>query len=158
VLKSSLWLQSPFDDTQDIRFASFRGISPLGSAFMSLRWFMFAHVFFQVRSLCKMTKSKQSSYFSLGKWLGFQRLVYDAVEPGAHLGLGDRGDIKTYESNFIHHDFVQFGQQNSRYKAIFPSIVLSQQCCDCKVYFIPLIVVNPCLMRLDYQILLKSLP
>ena len=47
---------------------------------------------------------------------------------------------KTYESNFSHHDFVQFGKQHSRYKASLPSIVLSQQCCE--VYFISLTVVN----------------
>jgi len=39
---------------------------------------------------------------------------------------GDR-PLKTYESNFIHHDFVQFGRQHSRFKAILPSIVLPQQ-------------------------------
>ena len=47
--------------------------------------------------------------------------------------VGSRGAIappKTYESNFIHHDFVQFGKQHSRYKAILSSIVLSQQCCE----------------------------
>jgi len=33
---------------------------------------------------------------------------------------------KAYESNFIHHDFVQFGKQHSRWKAILWSIVLSQ--------------------------------
>jgi len=56
---------------------------------------------------------------------------------------GDRPDrpLKTYESNFIHHDFAQFGKQHSRYKAILPSIVLSQQCCE--VYFISFAVVNP---------------
>jgi len=37
---------------------------------------------------------------------------------------------KTYESNFSHHDFVQFGKRHSQFKAIFPSIVLLQQCCD----------------------------
>jgi len=42
---------------------------------------------------------------------------------------GDRPP-KTYEINFIHHDFVQFGKQHSRYKAILPSIILSQQCCE----------------------------
>jgi len=31
---------------------------------------------------------------------------------------------------FSHHDFVQFGKQLSRYKTIWPSIVLSQQRCD----------------------------
>ena len=32
---------------------------------------------------------------------------------------------KTYESNFFHHEFEQFGKQHSRYKAIMPSIALS---------------------------------
>ena len=45
-----------------------------------------------------------------------------------------RGDPKTSESNFIHHEFLQFGKQHSRYKAILPSTLLSQECC--KVYFI----------------------
>ena len=40
----------------------------------------------------------------------------------------------TYEINFIHNDFVQFVKQHSRYKVIFTSIILSQQCCE--VYFI----------------------
>jgi len=40
-------------------------------------------------------------------------------------GGGDWGNrpLKTCESNFIHHDFVQLGKQHSRYKAILPSIV-----------------------------------
>jgi len=37
--------------------------------------------------------------------------------------VGSRGGTiappKTYESNFIHHNFVRFGKQHSRYKAIF---------------------------------------
>jgi len=50
----------------------------------------------------------------------------------------DLGDcpLKTYESNFIHREFLQFGKQHSQYKAILPTIVLSQQCCD--VYVISL--------------------
>jgi len=35
---------------------------------------------------------------------------------------------KNYESNFIHHDFLQFGKQHLRYKAIVPSTVFSQRC------------------------------
>jgi len=31
---------------------------------------------------------------------------------------GDRPPPKTYESNFIHHDFLQFGKQHSRYNAL----------------------------------------
>ena len=54
---------------------------------------------------------------------------------------GGRLPPKTCESNFSHHEFVQFGKQHSRYKAILPSNVLSQQCCE--VYFISLTVVNP---------------
>jgi len=35
---------------------------------------------------------------------------------------------------------MQFGKQHSRYKAILPSIVFSQQCCE--VHFISLTVVK----------------
>ena len=51
-----------------------------------------------------------------------------------------RGGSKTYESNFFYHDFVQFGKQHSRYKAILPYFVLSQQCYE--AYSIPLTEVN----------------
>jgi len=40
-------------------------------------------------------------------------------------GGGDR-PFKTYESNFIHHDFVQFGRQHSQYKANLASSVISR--------------------------------
>jgi len=53
----------------------------------------------------------------------------------------DPGVGRTYESNFFHHDFEQFGKQYSRYQDILPSIVLSQQCRE--VYFITFTVVNP---------------
>jgi len=52
-------------------------------------------------------------------------------------GWGDRA-LKTYESNFVHHDFVQFGKQHSRYKVILPPTVLSEECY--KEYFISLTV------------------
>ena len=45
-----------------------------------------------------------------------------------HLLRQPRTGAKTYESNFIHHNFVQFGK-HSRYKAVLSSTVLSQQCC-----------------------------
>jgi len=48
--------------------------------------------------------------------------------------IGVIASPKTYESNFIHNEFVQFGKQYSRYKAILSSIVLSQVCCV--AYFI----------------------
>jgi len=45
---------------------------------------------------------------------------------------------KTYESNLIHHNFVQFGKQLLWYRVISSSIALSQQ--FCKAYFIFLTV------------------
>ena len=50
---------------------------------------------------------------------------------------GDRPP-ETYESNFIRHNFVQFGKLHSLHMAILSSIVLSQQCCE--AYFISLTV------------------
>ena len=70
--------------------------------------------------------------------------VVPNVQSGVHPGgaIGAISPPKTYESiSLLTHDFVQFGKQHSRYKAILPSIVLSQQCCE--VYFISLTVVNP---------------
>jgi len=55
--------------------------------------------------------------------------------------IGAIAPPENYESNFIHHDFVQFRKQHSRFKASLLSIVLSQQCCE--IYFICLRVVNP---------------
>jgi len=51
------------------------------------------------------------------------------ADPGRR-AIGAIASPKTYESNFIHHDFAQFKKQHSRYKAILPSVVLSQQCCE----------------------------
>ena len=34
---------------------------------------------------------------------------------------------KTYKSNFIHHNFVEFRERHSRHKTILPTIVLSQR-------------------------------
>jgi len=62
---------------------------------------------------------------------------------GTDPGGGAIGAIppETYERNFIRHDFVQYGKQHSRYKAMLSSIVLSQQCC--KAYFTSLTVAKP---------------
>ena len=66
---------------------------------------------------------------------------------------GSRGEIraigppKTYESNFINHELLQFGKQHSRYDAILLSSVLSQRCCE--LYIMPRCAA---VMRLDYQI------
>jgi len=52
--------------------------------------------------------------------------------------IGAIAPPKTYQNNFYHHDFAQFGSHD--FKAILPPTVLSQQCCD--VYFISLTVVT----------------
>jgi len=53
-------------------------------------------------------------------------LTIITVTTGANArGGGDR-PFKTYESNFIHHDFVQFGRQHSQYKANLASSVISR--------------------------------
>jgi len=51
--------------------------------------------------------------------------------------IGAIAPPKTYVNNFIYHTFVQFEKQHSPYKAILPSTVLTQQCCE--VHFISLI-------------------
>jgi len=55
--------------------------------------------------------------------------------------IGAIAPPKTHESNFIYHDFVQFGKQLSRYRVILSSIVLPQQYCG--VYVISLSVMSP---------------
>jgi len=47
------------------------------------------------------------------------------ADPGG--AIGAIATPKTYKRNFIHHDFVQIEKHHSRYHAILPSIVLSQQ-------------------------------
>jgi len=60
---------------------------------------------------------------------------------GLQWGRGGSRPRKTCESNFIHHDFVHFGKQHSRWKSILSSIVLPHQCCV--ACFIPLTVAKP---------------
>jgi len=74
---------------------------------------------------------------------------------GSGGAIGAIAPPKTNESNFIHHDFVQFRKKHSRYNAILPYIIWSHRWSI--GYFISLTVVNP-QMTLDYQILLKSSP
>jgi len=62
-------------------------------------------------------------------------------EAGGGSRRGDAPPPETYKSNFIRHDFVQFGKQYSRIKAILSSNVLPQQCCS--VYCIFLTVAKP---------------
>jgi len=79
--------------------------------------------------------------------LCFFHIVYIATCLSAissHKG-GSRGGrsppLKLNESNFFHHNLVQFGKQYSRYKAILSSMVLSQNCCE--VYLGSLTAANP---------------
>jgi len=61
-------------------------------------------------------------------------LITTAGADSTGAAIGAIAPPKTYESNFFHHDFEQFGKPYSRYKAILLSIVLSQQ--GCEVYLI----------------------
>ena len=65
----------------------------------------------------------------------------DPSRGGSRGAIGAIAPPKTYESNFIHHDFVQFEKQHSRWHAILPSIVLLQQYFE--VYFVSFTVMNP---------------
>jgi len=101
-------------------------------------------------------------------------LLYTRADPAEPIGT--IVPPKTYESNYIHHDFenlenntsklipnkslVTFERSHrSRWKVDWPrcraipsSIVLSQQCCE--VYFICLSYNREVVMSLDYQLLL----
>jgi len=63
--------------------------------------------------------------------------VYAGADP--EIQIGAIITSKNLRNSFFHHDFVQFGKQNLRYKVILTSTALSQQCCD--VYFMSLTVV-----------------
>jgi len=79
---------------------------------------------------------KQWSKTFCATHIGYRQAQIDAgADPG-----GAIAPPKIYERIVFHHDFVQFGKQHSRYKAVLPSVVLSQQCCE--VYLISLTVVN----------------
>jgi len=80
------------------------------------------------------------------------KCVHQQCGPGTDPG-GSIAFPKTFERNFFHHDFEEFGKQHSRHTAIKPSISLSQQCC--KGYFISL--TTTC-NEIDYELLLKSPP
>ena len=77
----------------------------------------------------------------------FSHSVYSYVpfcyqqSQGGIQGGGRSPPLKLNESNFFHHNLVQFGKQYSRYKAILSSMVLSQNCCE--VYLGSLTAANP---------------
>jgi len=73
--------------------------------------------------------------------LHWETLMQDTLNIQGRIQGGRSPPPKTYESNFIHHDFVQFRKQHSRLKAILSSIVFLQQCCE--VYFISLTAAKP---------------
>jgi len=86
----------------------------------------------------------------------FVRRTYDISWAGPGGSIGATALPKTYESNLIHHNFVQFGKKHSRDEVISSScIVLSQQLRE--AYFISL-TGSETVMRFDYQILLKLPP
>jgi len=92
-----------------------------------------------------LSRCKHSGSFYLACFASVCKIFTAAVsqsQTGADPGgaIGAVSPLKTYKSNFFHNDFLQFGKQHSRYKAIFTSIVLPQQCCE--VYFMSLAVVN----------------
>jgi len=92
----------------------------------------------------RASRVRRNDYYKIIRCLvqrmGAKRLFWRHPPANQMHGSIQGGDPpKTYESNFIHHVFVQFGKQHSRYKAILPSI-LSQQCCEYTSY---LAVVKP---------------
>jgi len=60
------------------------------------------------------------------------QLLHYQGRSGSRGAIGAIAPPKTYESNFIHHDLIQFRKKHLRNRAILPSIVLSQQCCEVK--------------------------
>ena len=101
---------------------------------------------------CAMTYMQITTVTTFGLtlcvwWLSLRSTLYHffplpvSLKQGRIQCGGQSSPPKTYESKFIHHDFVQFAKQHSRYQAILPSVVFSQQ--RCEVYFISLAVVNP---------------
>jgi len=58
--------------------------------------------------------------------MGQNVIIRFRYESEADPGGSDWGDRppKTYESMFVHHNFLQVGKQHSRYKPILSAIVL----------------------------------
>ena len=80
-----------------------------------------------------------------------RRIARPRLSRARRLGRSPPPPKKTYESNLIHHDFLQFEKQHSRCKAILPSIVLSQKCCE--IYVISLAVAKPlCYLATKYRV------
>ena len=86
----------------------------------------------QTKNVQNMQKRLRNGHF-LGNGTRstfFEKTFYTFVpdaKGGFRGSIGAIASPKTHESNFIHHDFLQFGKQHSQYKAILSSIVLSQQ-------------------------------
>jgi len=98
---------------------------------------LFWDVFFDwrwIKNIPKRLKTKNM----YGFWKAFSVLM--KLLSLFHCG-GQCPPPKTYESNLIRREFVQFGKQHSRCKVILLSIVLSQE--GCEVYLIYLAVAKP---------------
>jgi len=98
------------------------------------------HVKLRILSPCRTICILHASYATFPPQTGKAADMSELRGGSRGENWGDRSP-KTYESNFIHHDFAQFGKQYERYKAILSPIALSQQCCE--VDYISLTVVNP---------------
>ena len=66
--------------------------------------------------LCKGTLN-QSDFTAAKKKIFFPGTRRQGRAQGE--AIGAIAPTKTYESNFIHHDFVQFGKQHSQNKGLF---------------------------------------
>ena len=100
------------------------------------------------RSGLHVTKLKEQSKAqnsALVKWVAMPCTLRYSFYPWLCFGAGadPGGAIAPLKPTkiTIHHDFLQFGKQHSRHKAVLSSILLSQHCC--KVYFIPLTAAKP---------------
>jgi len=78
-------------------------------------WFVFcARCWFW--SDCRENLLARIDLLHSGCFPGFKHNLSEKRNQGGSRGAPP--PPKTYESNFFHHDFVQFGKQHSRYKAI----------------------------------------
>ena len=85
-----------------------------------------------VRRITDLEKTAKINYllFSLTVTISADTFLYQVTSGQGRIQvtfLGFRGEIGAIaESNFLCHEFEQFGKQHSRYKVILPSIVLSR--------------------------------
>jgi len=78
---------------------------------MQVKWGTCLSDPFTITSMVRIPGEPWVHIYSLSTLMSFQ---YSWAQSGADLE-GAIAPPKTYESNIIHHDFVQFGKQHSRY-------------------------------------------